>query len=79
MTTWTPFDLAACLRSLNQGSLAVGNTTQRRANLLALATAEANAGAVWARWRTGNNVAKNHSNLLINVPAVPGYVAPPAE
>ncbi len=77
-TKWTPFRLAQTLRCLQQGALNVGNTRQNRANLLALAIAQANlllSGAGWAKWRVGNASRTSGSALLINVPAVPGFVA----
>jgi hypothetical protein len=76
---WIPFDMACRFRSLQQGSLNVGNTTQNKANLLALATAQANtpSSPPWARWGTSTvNSAKVHSNLRLNVPLVPGWVPP---
>lgn len=75
---WTPFDLACRLRTLQQGALNVGNTQQNRLNLLALATAQANAPSSppWARWGTAATAAKVHSNLYLNVQLVPGYVPP---
>ena len=79
LVKWTPFDLACRLRSLQQGSLNVGNTQQNRLNLLSLATAQANtpSNPPWARWRkAGANTAKVHGNLYLNVPLVPGYVPP---
>jgi hypothetical protein len=43
-----------------------------------LAVTQANGAATWAKWRSATvNTAQVHSNLLINVPLVPGYVAPP--
>jgi hypothetical protein len=64
------------MRQLQQGALNVGNTQQNIAALLALATAEANAGANWARWGSGAITAKVPSNLYLQVKLVPGYVAP---
>src|SRR6185312_5611846 len=77
LTKWTPFQFACRLRSLQQGSLAIGSTAQNVANLLALATAEANAGAVWAKWRSAVNATKRAGDLLLQVKLVPGYTAPP--
>lgn len=79
LVKWTPFDLACRLRSLQQGSLNVGNTQQNKTNLFNLAVAQANtpSSPPWARWRTGGaNTAKVHGNLYLNVPLVPGYVPP---
>lgn len=74
---WTPFQLACRLHCLRQGTLNVGNTQQNIANLLALATANANGAQTWAKWRTTtDNSAKTASHLRIWVPNVPGYVAP---
>lgn len=85
--------MACRLRSLQQGSLNVGNTQQNRLNLLALAIAEANSNPVgrgpnagWAAWGIGfggagqcTGGAANYSGagLWLNVYAVPGYTAPP--
>jgi hypothetical protein len=77
LTKWTPFDVACRLRSLQQGALNVGNTQQNITALYNLAVTQANGAATWAKWRGGNNVAQNHSNLLLNVPLVPGYTASP--
>jgi hypothetical protein len=87
MTNWIPFRIACRLRSLQQGSLNVGNTRQNLANLatLAIANALTNGGrGDWARFRIGfgplggtlGNSTTTTAGLLINVPAVPGYVAP---
>lgn len=75
---WTPFRLAQCLHALRQGSLNVGNTSQNRANLLALAIAQANSPSnpPWARWRIDSASRTSGSGLYINVPLVPGYTAP---
>jgi hypothetical protein len=51
--------------------LNIGNTQQNRLNLTALATAEANGSAKWARW---NPVLRY--KLQVDVKAVPGYVPP---
>lgn len=71
---WTPFQLACRYRALRSGTLNVGNTQQNIANLLALAITEANSNSVWARWRTAVNSAHVPSNLMINVPLVPGFI-----
>lgn len=71
---WTPFKLACRYRALRSGTLNVGNTQQNIANLLALAITEANSTSVWARWRTAVNSAHIPSNLMINVPLVPGFI-----
>lgn len=87
MTKWTPFRIACRLRSLQQGSLNVGNTQQNVNNLknLAIATANLNGGrGDWARWRVGfgplggslGTSATSTAGLLISVKDVPGYVAP---
>jgi hypothetical protein len=87
LTNWTPFRFAARLRSLQQGSLNVGNTRQNLVNLknLAIANAQTNGGrGGWARWRVGfgtlggslGTSTTSTAGLLINVPAVPGYIAP---
>lgn len=79
ITKWTPFDFCWRFRSLTQGALNIGNTTQNKTNLYNLAVAQANSPSnpPWAKWRTATvNTAKVHSNLLINVPLVPGYAAP---
>lgn len=79
LVKWTPFDLACRLRCLQQGVNNVGNTQQNKAALLAAAIAQANTPSAvqWARWRTATvNTAQVHSNLLLYVPQVPGYVAP---
>src|ERR1700675_2119096 len=71
---WTPFKLACRYRALRSGTLNVGNTQQNIANILALAIAEANSNSVWARWRTTVNSPHIPSNLMINVPLVPGFI-----
>lgn len=71
-TKWLPVEFAARLRTLQQGSLAIGNTQQNLLNLTALATAEANAPTTgWARW----NPAAPYK-LQVQQRLVPGYVAP---
>lgn len=90
---WVPFQMACRLRCLQRGTLNVGNTQQNRLNLLSLAIAEANENPVgrgpdagWATWAvgfggsgqcTGGATGYTGAGLWINVPAVPGYVAPP--
>jgi hypothetical protein len=76
------------MRCLRQGTLNVGNDYQNKANLLALAIAQANLEGLsstgWAKWRAGfntNNPSLGTSNtsgagLLLNVPLVPGFVPP---
>jgi hypothetical protein len=83
LTHWTPFRLACKLRTLQAGSLNVGNTQQNEANLLALAIAQANLNAIgtgpgrgWAVWRVGENSRTSSCGLLINVSSVPGFAAP---
>ena len=89
---WTPFRLAWTLRCLRQSTLNIGNDAQNKQNLLNLAIAQANllgtngtASTGWACWRAGfggtNNPnlgtsATSGAGLLLNIPAVPGYVAP---
>ena len=85
---WTPFRLAARLRSLQQGSLAIGNTLQNLTNFanLAIASALTNGGrgSTWARFRIGfgplggtlGTGQTSTAGLLINVKAVPGFIAP---
>jgi hypothetical protein len=69
---WIPIELAARMRTLQQGSLSVGNTRQNIVNLTALATAEANAPTTgWARF---NPVLPY--KLQVQQKLVPGYVAP---
>lgn len=68
---WMPIEMAVRLRSLQQGSLNVGNTRQNVANLVALATAEANGLARWARW----NPVLTYK-LQVDWRRVPGYVPP---
>jgi hypothetical protein len=80
LVKWTPFDAACRFRSLQQGRLNVGNTAQNKTNLYNLAVAQANSPSnpPWAQWRTATvNTAQVHSNLLLNVPLVPGYTPPP--
>jgi hypothetical protein len=79
ITKWTPFDFACRLRSLQYGSLNVGNTQQNKKNLYNLAVAQANSPSSppWAQWSTAHNATKTHSYLKLNVPLVPGYAAPP--
>jgi hypothetical protein len=70
---WTPFELAARLRSMQQGANNVGNTHQNLAALLAAAIVEANAptNPQWARWRPSLPY-----KLQINMQASPNYVPP---
>jgi hypothetical protein len=89
LTKWVPFRVAARMRSLQQGTLNVGNTQQNLVNLATLAIASANTnggrGSTWARWRIGfgalggslGTSATSTAGLLINVRYVPGYVPPP--
>lgn len=70
-TRWTPIEWAVRLRTLQQGSLNVGNTQQNRVHLTVLAVAEANGASVWARW----NPVLTYK-LQVYVRAVPGYVPP---
>lgn len=87
MTNWTPFRIACRLRSLQQGTLNVGTQRQTVANLatLAIANALTNGGrGDWARFRIGfgplggtlGTSRTSTAGLLLNIPAVPGYVAP---
>jgi hypothetical protein len=62
---------------LQQGSLAIGNTLRNKTALYNLCVTEANTNGIFAKWRTVLNTAKIPDNLLLNVPLVPGYVAPP--
>lgn len=67
LTKWVPFRIAYKLHSLRQGTLNIGNDAQNKANLLALALANANGGGVatppqWAKWRAGFGGAFNASN-----------------
>ena len=85
---WTPFRMACRLHSLQQGSLNVGNTAQNVSNLATLAIASAltngGRGSTWARFRIGfgplggslGTGQTSTAGLLINVKAVPGFVAP---
>ena len=70
-TKWVPFVWAARLHSLRQGSNNVGNTQQNQVRLKALATAEANSNANWARWRPTLPY-----QLQVDVKLVPGYKPP---
>lgn len=70
-TKWTPIEWAVRLRTLQQGSLNIGNTQQNRIHLTALAVTEANGAAIWARW----NPVLTYK-LQVYVRKVPGYVAP---
>ena len=70
-TLWIPIELAVRLRTLQQGSLNIGNTQQNKLNLIALATAEANGNARWARW----NPVLTYK-LQVDRRLVPGYVPP---
>ena len=79
LVKWTPFRLAQTLRCLQQGTLNIGNDYQNRTYLLNLAVAQANllpSGAGWAKWRVNTQSRTSGAGLLINVPAVPGYVPP---
>jgi hypothetical protein len=74
---WTPFRIASALPTLHKGTLNVGNTQQNRLNLQALAIAEATTPTTgWAKWRVGFQSRTSTAGLLINVPAVPGFVSP---
>jgi len=78
ITKWTPFNFACRLRSLQHGTLNVGNTLQNKTHLYNLAVAEANAAAVWAKWSSADNRSAHiAANLYLNVPLVPGYTAAP--
>ncbi|HEY2858796.1 MAG TPA: hypothetical protein VGJ21_10300 [Terracidiphilus sp.] len=69
---WLPIELAARMRTLQQGLLSVGNTQQNLLHLTALAKAEANSPTTgWARW----NPAQPYK-LQVQQRLVPGYVAP---
>lgn len=70
---WVPIEWAVRLRTLQRGTLNVGNTRQNKANLIALATTEANARTPqqWARW---NPVLPY--KLQVYVRGIPGYVPP---
>jgi hypothetical protein len=87
LANWVPFRIAYELPSLKKGTLNIGNTQQNKANLLALAIAQANSGlgiSGWARWKAGfgaNNAALGTSTtsgagLLLNISKVPGYTPP---
>jgi hypothetical protein len=76
ITKWTPFRWACAMRCLQQGSLNVGNRQQNRLALLASAKTNANGAATWAKWRVGSVTRTSSNALLINVPSVPGFVAP---
>lgn len=76
LTKWTPFRLACTLHCLQQGTLNVGNRQQNRVSLLAAAITNASGTKTWARWRVGFQSLTSSAGLLINVPAVPGYVPP---
>ena len=75
---WTPFRWACAMRSLQQGVNAVGNRQQNRVALLAAAITQATtpSNPPWAKWRVGNASRTSSDALLINVPLVPGFVAP---
>jgi hypothetical protein len=73
---WVPFRWACAMRSLQQGTLNVGNRQQNRLALLASAITNANGAATWAKWRVGENSRVSSNGLLINVPLVPGFVSP---
>ena len=80
--------MACRLHSLQQGSLNVGNTAQNVSNLATLAIASAltngGRGSTWARFRLGfgplggtlGTGQTSTAGLLINVKAVPGFIAP---
>lgn len=85
---WTPFRMAYEFRTLRQGTLNIGNDAQNKQNLLTLSIAAANSGppgSSWAKWRAGfgnsgntalGTNASSGAGLLLNVPAVPGFVPP---
>jgi hypothetical protein len=75
---WVPFRWACAMRSLQQGVNNVGNRQQNRLALLALAITQATtpSNPPWAKWRVGENSRTSSNGLLINVPLVPGFVAP---
>ena len=75
---WTPFRLACAMRSLQQGVNAVGNRQQNRVALLAAAITQATtpSNPPWAKWRVGFTSRTSSAGLMINVPLVPGFVAP---
>lgn len=76
ITKWTPFQVACRLHCLQQGTLNVGNTQRNIANLLALAQAQiaSPSSPAWAKLSGAVNEPKK---ILLWVPSVPGYVAPP--
>lgn len=86
LTKWVPFRLACRLRSLQQGSLNVGNTQQNITNLknLAITNAQLNGGrgGTWAKWGpnfgplSAGKCTTSTAGLLIFVEGVPGFIAP---
>lgn len=75
---YVPFEVACRLRSLQQGSLNVGNTKANIANLLALCLADANGAQAFTKWRVQRAAGTNPTTYLRVCPQlVPGYVPPP--